>query len=312
MSAKELVFMDHDGGIDDLLSLLLLLTMEDKELIGVSVTPADCYIEPALESTYKILQLFGKENIELGRGDYNGANAFPAEWRARPGIANALPILINLPAAPDPYEYREATELLTSKLMEATQQVTIIMTGPCSNLVRAIKKEQQIKQKIKEVVWMGGAFNTRGNVQTFQHNGSAEWNVFWDPASAKELFKMELPLTCIPLDVTDHVPVTKEFLSKLAAHSSSKLSNLAGQLWALTMDTIPSYYYTYFMWDILATSYLAIPHQFTVEQIKATVIDRPPNAGQTLPDASGYKVSIATDVNKEAFYNYLLAQLNKD
>ncbi|WP_332369230.1 nucleoside hydrolase [Spirosoma telluris] len=63
----KLILMDHDGAIDDLLSQLLVLTMSDTELIGVTVTPADCYIEPALESTYKLLQLMGQEQVALGR-----------------------------------------------------------------------------------------------------------------------------------------------------------------------------------------------------------------------------------------------------
>jgi purine nucleosidase len=304
--------MEHDGAIDDILSQLLLLTMENKEVIGINVTAADCFIEPALESTYKILQLFGKQNIEIGRSDYNGINAFPNEWRARPEIINALPMLINLPHSPDPYGYLEAAELLVNKLISADKEVSIIITGPCSNLVRAIKKEPQIKEKIKKVVWMGGAFRTRGNVQTYQHNGAAEWNVYWDPKSSKELFELNLPLTCIPLDVTNHVPVTKEFLSKLANQINFKFSNLAGQLWALTIDTIPSYYYTYFMWDILATSYLAIPGEFTIEKVKAYVSERPPNAGQTVIDANGFEIQIATDVNKSAFYDYILRQLKNE
>src|SRR5688572_14067139 len=115
MLEKALVFMEHDGAIDDILSQLLLLTMENKEVIGINVTAADCFIEPALESTYKILQLFGKENIEIGRSDQNGVNAFPNEWRARPEIINALPMLINLPQSPDPYKYSEASQLLIDK-----------------------------------------------------------------------------------------------------------------------------------------------------------------------------------------------------
>jgi purine nucleosidase len=304
--------MEHDGAIDDILSQLLLLTMENKEVIGVNVTAADCFIEPALESTYKILQLFGKENIEIGRSDYNGINAFPNGWRARPEIINALPMLINLPQSPDPYKYLEASDLLIKKLTSAAKKVSLIITGPCSNLVTAIKKQPKIKDKIKEVVWMGGAFRTQGNVQTYQHNGTAEWNVYWDPKSSKELLELNLPLTCIPLDVTNHVPVTKEFLSTLANQIDFKFSNLAGQLWALTIDTIPNYYYTYFMWDILATSYLAVPEEFTVEKVKAYVSERPPNAGQTVIDNNGFELQIATDVNKSAFYSYILHQLKKE
>ncbi|GAB3018863.1 nucleoside hydrolase [Spirosoma pulveris] len=307
----KLLFMDHDGAIDDLLSQLLVLTMPDIELIGITVTPADCYIEPALESAYKLLQLMGQEHVPLARGDYYGINAFPSEWRARPEIINALPLLINLPASPDPYSYLSAPDLMIQKLASATEKVTILMTGPCSNLVMALEKAPELKDTIAEIVWMAGAFRVTGNVQTFQHDGTAEWNVFWDPVNAQKLFSYELPLTLIPLDVTNHVPVTKQFLSTLASQMDHKLSNLTGQFWALTLDTIPSYHYTYFMWDILATSYLALPEQFTIEVAKANVSTRPPNAGQTYLDENGYTVRFATGVNVAYFYEYLLAQFRQ-
>lgn len=306
-----LLLMDHDGAIDDLLSQLLVLTMPDVALIGVTVTPADCYIEPALESTYKLLQLMDRTDIAIGRGDYYGINAFPNEWRARPEIINALPLLINLPPSPDPYAYPSAPDLIIDKLSGATEAVTILMTGPCSNLVLALEKAPELKSKVAEIVWMAGAFRTPGNVQTFQHDGTAEWNVFWDPISSQKLLSWELPLTLIPLDVTNHVPVTKSFLSRLATQIDHRLSNLTGQLWALTIDTIPSYHYTYFMWDILATSYLALPGQFTTEVVRANVSTRPPNAGQTYLDESGYRLTIATGVNTTVFYEYLLAQFKR-
>jgi purine nucleosidase len=303
--------MDHDGGIDDLLSLLLVLTMPDQELLGVTVAPADCYIEPALESSYKLLQLMSQESIPLGRGDYYGINAFPAEWRARPEIVNALPMLINLPKSPDIYAYPSAPDLIIDRLRSASDKVTILLTGPCSNLVLALEKAPELGAKIAEIVWMAGAFRVSGNVAMYQHDGSAEWNVFWDAVSAKKLVEMELPLTLVPLDVTNHVPVTKSFLSRLAAQMDYRLSNLAGQFWALTLDTIPSYYYTYFMWDILATSFLAIPEQFTVESVRANVSTRPPNAGQTYLDELGYELKIATGVNTDYFYDYLLRQFQR-
>jgi len=163
MEEKELIFMDHDGSVDDLLSLLLLMTMKDKEVIGINVTPADCYIEPATESTYKILQLFEKESIPIGRADSYGINAFPSSWRARPEIVNSLPLLINLPQSPNPYDYKEASDLLIQKLMGAPKKVSILITGPCTNVVKAIKQKSQITNQIKQIIWMAGAFRTKGN-----------------------------------------------------------------------------------------------------------------------------------------------------
>jgi purine nucleosidase len=66
------------------------------------------------------------------------------------------------------------------------------------------------------------------------------------------------------------------------------------------------------MWDMLATSYLAIPEEFTVETVRAYVNERPPNAGQTIIGEMGHEISIATNVNKEAFYTYILKQFRRD
>ena len=57
--SKKLVLMDRDGGVDDYLSVVLLMTMEEVETMGVIVTPAECYIQPAVSATRKILDLMG-------------------------------------------------------------------------------------------------------------------------------------------------------------------------------------------------------------------------------------------------------------
>ena len=53
--SKQLVLMDHDGGVDDYLATMLLMTMDHIQPLGVVVTPADCYAEPAVSATRKIL-----------------------------------------------------------------------------------------------------------------------------------------------------------------------------------------------------------------------------------------------------------------
>lgn len=51
---KKPVYFNHDGGVDDLVSLFLLLQMEHLKVIGTSVIPADCYLEPALSASQKL------------------------------------------------------------------------------------------------------------------------------------------------------------------------------------------------------------------------------------------------------------------
>ena len=59
------VYFNHDGGVDDLISLFLLLQMDNVKLTGVSVIPADCYLEPAISASRKIIDRFSKEYIAV-------------------------------------------------------------------------------------------------------------------------------------------------------------------------------------------------------------------------------------------------------
>lgn len=309
--SKRFVLFDHDGGVDDFLSLLLLLTMPEVQLLGVSVTPADCFAEPALETTHKLLRLLGRAEVPVSVGAYHGINAFPPAWRAQPRMLNALPTLLRLPPAaaprPDP---RPSPEVLRAQLAAAPGPVTVLLTGPCSTLVQALAPAPELAARIGQVVWMGGAVDVPGNVRTYNQDGTAEWNAFWDPLATHRLLALGLPLTLVPLDVTNQVPVGFAFLRQLAAQARHPLSELAGQFWATTIATIPTYEYTYFMWDVLATSYLAIPEAFTVEALELAAVPTGPAAGRTVRQpGSGQWVRVARHVDTAAFYAYLLRQL---
>ena len=59
------LFLDHDSGVDDLLSLLLILTMKEVNLLGVAVTPADCYPLYAVEASRKLIDLMSRSHISV-------------------------------------------------------------------------------------------------------------------------------------------------------------------------------------------------------------------------------------------------------
>jgi purine nucleosidase len=312
LPTKVPVLFDHDGSADDFLSLLLLLTMEAVALQGVSITPADCYAEQAVETTLKLLALRQRLDVPVSVGQCHGVNAFPADWRAKPRILNALPALLTLDVDLTQVEARPSPTFLRDALAAAPQPVTVLLTGPCTNLVHALDLAPELAATIARVVWMGGAVDVGGNVRTYNHDGSAEWNVFWDPLAAQRLLAYHLPLTLIPLDVTNTVPVSRAFLRDLARHAAHPWACLAGQFWATTVDTIPAYEYTYFMWDVLATSYLAIPDAFDLETLELTITPTGPSAGRTQrAPGCGQWVHVARAVDQAAFYAYLFQQLTQ-
>jgi purine nucleosidase len=79
--SKKPVLMDRDGAVDDYLSVVLLMTMEEVETLGVIVTPADCYIQPAVSATRKILDLMGRSEVPAAASTVRGLNPFPVLFR---------------------------------------------------------------------------------------------------------------------------------------------------------------------------------------------------------------------------------------
>jgi purine nucleosidase len=181
-----------------------------------------------------------------------------------------------------------------------------MVTGPLTTVAAAIESEPNIVSKIEEIVWMGGAFNVPGNVEkefALEHDGSAEWNVYWDPFAAKQIWDTTIPITVCPLDLTNTVPVTPEIINQLSKQRRYPLSDLAGMCYALA---IPQNYYC---WDILATVYLARPGFYSVEEIETDIITTGISQGKTIIKPGGKKIQIMTKVDKTSFYNYLLQQL---
>ncbi|MBI1879359.1 MAG: nucleoside hydrolase [Chloroflexi bacterium] len=308
---KRSVLFDHDGGVDDLLSLMMLLTMPHIELIGVVVTPADCFVGPGTSSSLKFLRFFGRLDIAVSQGALHGVNSFPRAWRAHPYPIDALPILNeNEELLPSPVP-EPGHEFIARKLREAQGPLTVLITGPVTNLAAALAREPNLAAKIEEVVWMGGALRVDGNVRDYEHDGSAEWNAYWDPPATRSLWDTPAPITLFPLDATNHVPVTRDFLQRLARQRRYPLSDLAGQCWALTLGTIPGYEYVYYMWDTLTTGYLGAPQFITFREVTTEVIAAGPSAGRIKVAESGRLIRAADTVDAEGFLDYVLALLRR-
>ena len=314
------VLFDHDGGVDDLLSLMMLLAMPNIDLVGIVVTPADCFLRPAVSATLKILRLFDRLDIEVSAGTLSGVNPFPRAWRAHAYAIDAFPILNelkpgrnNAPTGTLPAVTSDpGHDFIVRKLREVEGPVTVLVTGPTTNLAAALAADPRIEAEIEEVVWMGGAINVAGNVRDYEHDGSAEWNIYWDPPAAHNLWQYDLPLTLFPLDATNQVSVTAEFLQLLAQQRRYPLSDLAGQCWALTVGVIPSYEYIYHMWDTLTTGYLGAPQYITLRQVRTEIVAGGPSAGRTVQVEQGGKlIDVADSVDVDGFFNYVLHLLQR-
>ena len=301
--------MDHDGAVDDFLSLILLMTMPQIEPLGIVVTPADCYINAAVSVSRKILDLMGRNQVTVAQSTVRGANPFPADFRRDCTIINNFPILNELEGISTPLAAITGQEFVIQQLQSASQPVTIMVTGPLSTIASAIALEPTIIDQIAEIVWMGGALTVLGNVEkvfALEHDGTAEWNAFWDPIATKQIWDTKIPITLCPLDLTNTVPLTSEFIRQLSKQRRHPLSDLAGLCYSLA---IPQNYY---FWDILATAYLARPELYQIVEQETDIISTGISQGRTIPRAGGRKVNVMTQVDKEKFYSYLLQQFSLD
>ncbi|MBD2293650.1 nucleoside hydrolase [Anabaena sphaerica FACHB-251] len=302
---KQLVLMDHDGGVDDYLATMLLLTMEHIELVGIVVTPADCYIQPAVSATRKIIDLMEFSHIPVAESTVRGINPFPRLYRRDSFIVDHLPILNQQETINTPLVAETGQDFMVRVLQEAPEPVTLMVTGPLTTVAVALEKVPEIEKKIAKIVWMGGALNVPGNVEKsleMGQDGSAEWNVYWDAVSAAKVWKTQIEIIMCPLDLTNNVPVTSELVQKMGKQRNYPLSDLAGQCYALV---IPQDYY---FWDVLATAYLGKPEFYELREWETEVITHGLSQGRTKVVSSGRKIKAMDKVDKAAFYNYILQQ----
>jgi inosine-uridine nucleoside N-ribohydrolase len=298
------LILDHDGGVDDYLSLLLALTFESARLRGVVVTPADCYIEPAVGASRKIIDLAGRSDLTVAQSTVRGLNPFPRENRRDSFSIDILPILNESGTVQTPLIDEPGQAWLARAIATAPEPVTLLVTGPLTTVAEALRLAPGMAANVRELVWMGGALRVPGNVSPWLEggqDGSMEWNVYWDPPAAAQVFESSMPIVMCPLDLTNRVLMTKEFLLRLATARRHPFSDLAGQCYALVAHQ------TYYFWDVLTTAYVERPELYRIEHEAIRVIPSGRSQGRTVPDESGRDVGVMVDVDLAAFYDFVLS-----
>ncbi|SUM35180.1 inosine-uridine preferring nucleoside hydrolase [Staphylococcus gallinarum] len=100
------------------------------------------------------------------------------------------------------------TKILLKSYINATEKITLLFTGPLTDLAKALTVDPTITEHIERLVWMGGTFLSKGNVEEPEHDGTAEWNAFWDPEAVKTVFDTDIKIDMVALESTNQVPLT--------------------------------------------------------------------------------------------------------
>ena len=301
------VIHDHDGHVDDLIACILLWLAPQVELEVVGITNGDCFHDQAYEAMIKIATYLNLERAEIALSADPMPNPFPDNWRRESYIINELPLFSeNDFRKPYPNgKGRRVDSAFADCLANSKAPVTIVATGPMTNVSQVLKAQPELKSKIAEIVTMAGAVTVKGNVAEEGHDGSAEWNVYADPQAFKNVLDWVPNIKMIPLDVTNQIPVSPQFLARLEAQSEKyRASTLALKLWSLVRG------FDYYFWDTVTAAATIDPTIFTFKEMKIDVSVSGKNMGKTSTSIfGGRKVQVATAIDTERFEQLLLSIL---
>ena len=154
---------------------------------------------------------------------------------------------------------------------------------------------------------MGGTFLEKGNVEEPEHDGTAEWNAFWDPESVKTVFDTNIKIDIVALESTNRVPLTWDIRQAWANERHYPGVDFLGVSYAavppLTHFQTNS---TYFLWDVLTTAYVGKPELVQQHSVNASVYTEGPSQGQTyIDDVHGRTISVVDHVEHDAFFKYI-------
>lgn len=133
------------------------------------------------------------------------------------------------------------------------------MTGPLTDLARALEVDPSIVKNIARLYWMGGTMRTEGNVLEPKHDGTAEWNAYWDPEAVKTVFDADIDIQMVGLESTNQVPLNADVQQHWASLRRYPMMDLIGQGYALVSSYEANS--TYYLWDVLTTVASQYPGQ---------------------------------------------------
>ena len=178
---KNKYFIDTDTASDDAVALLMALEWDDVEVLGISIVSGNMSVEQG--------SINARYTVELCKKDipvYVGADAplvkkrEHADWFHGPdGMGN-----MNYPAPKLEETNEDFIEVLNNHINKYPDEITLVTLGPLTNVANFIKKYPESFLKLKNIVIMGGASNTVGNVTP-----AAEYNIWCDPEAADIVFK---------------------------------------------------------------------------------------------------------------------------
>ena len=188
------VIIDCDPGHDDAIALLLAVASPELDVLAVTTVAGNTTLDKTTRNALTVLELAGRSDIPVAVGA-----AAPlqrelviAEYvHGESGLDG--PVLEEPSTVPLD---QPAAEFMASLIHNSPTPVTLIPTGPLTNIAQLLNDHPDTSENIAAITFMGGAAEI-GNVTP-----NAEFNIYVDPEAADIVVSSGLPLTMIGLEVT--------------------------------------------------------------------------------------------------------------
>ena len=304
------VILDCDPGHDDAIAFLLAARHPQIELLGVTVVAGNHTIERTVINALNLCQYLG-----VDVGVYPGCDRPMVRDKMMSGDFIHGETGMDGPvfeALTKQAESKHAVQFIIDTLLGSEEQVTIITTGPMTNLGMALRLNPAIIGKIRQIILMGGSYQ-HGNVTP-----AAEFNIIADADAAHVCFFCGCPVTMVGLDVTRKVLCYDAIVQRM-----EKVENKASKLFVDLMRFFNKTQKQVFGWeggplhDPVTVAYLIDPTVLTVKPMHCEIdIRSVMSYGRTNCDSFGYNgkepnVDVAVDIDVEKFWDIIGAGLRR-
>lgn len=225
------LILDCDPGHDDALAMILAAHNPSLQLLGITTVSGNGGIAKVTLNARRVATLAGI-NVPIAEGA--GKAILGAIEEAHDIHGESALDGAELPQPKIELSTLHAVDLIAKLLAEHPEPVTLVATGPLTNIALFLKMYPQLKAQISEIVFMGGSAS-RGNRTPY-----AEFNIWMDPEAADVVLRSGLPLTMCGLDVTHQALVTKPIFAQLEEMQSELSKTIIGLLkfFAKTYDEV--------------------------------------------------------------------------
>ncbi|CAM6092031.1 unnamed protein product [Calypogeia fissa] len=209
-SLKKKVIIDTDPGIDDAMAILMAFQSPELEIIGLTSVFGNVHATLATFNALFLCELGGHPHVPVAEGSGSplkgGVPRIADFVHGDDGLGNT-----NLAKACNKKIEQSAVDFLIEKVSQYPGEISIVALGPLTNVAHAIKKNSSFGKNIGQLIVLGGAFFSSGNVSP-----AAEANIFGDPEAADFVFTSPgINTFVIGINLTTQVILTDEDLIEI-------------------------------------------------------------------------------------------------